>query len=58
MREETAIPIDDDDTSTSEGRFGRRGVKKYSGWANAVAIAITIIIVGVVFYYRAMLVAL
>ena len=48
----------DDDPSTSEGHFGQRDVEKYSGWASAVAIAIAIIIVGVVFYYRAMLVAL
>ncbi len=55
------MPIDDDpdeDTSSGEGRFGRQRVQKYSGWAAAVAIAVTIIIVGVVFYYRAKLAAL
>jgi hypothetical protein len=47
----------DDDTS-SEGRFENRRVKKYSGWASAVAIAVAIIVVALVFYFRANLVAL
>jgi hypothetical protein len=51
------MPIDDDD-STNEGRYGHRPPQIYSGWASVVAIAITIIIVGLVLYYRAMLVAL
>jgi hypothetical protein len=49
------MPIEDG-TSSSEGRFGNRPVEKYSGWASAVAIAIAIIVVGLVIYYRAMLV--
>jgi hypothetical protein len=48
----------DDDTSTSEGRFGERDVKKYSVWASAVAIIIAIIVMGLVFYFRAQLTAL
>jgi hypothetical protein len=48
----------DDDTSTSEGHFGNRRVKKNSGWASVVAIAITLIIVALVFYFRAKLTAL
>jgi hypothetical protein len=48
----------DDDTSASEGHFGNRRVKKYSGWASAVAIAITIIAIALVFYFRAKLTAL
>jgi hypothetical protein len=48
----------DDDTSTSEGHFGNRRVKKYSAWASAVAIAITIIAIALVFYFRAKLTAL
>jgi hypothetical protein len=55
--EETAIPIGDD-TPTNEDRFGQRGVKEHSGWSDAAAVAITIIIVGLVFYYRAKLAAL
>jgi hypothetical protein len=51
------MPINDD-TSTGEGRYGRQGVEKQSGWAAAIAIAITIIVVIAVVYYRAMLVAL
>jgi len=51
------MPIDDD-TSSSEGRFGNYPVEKYSDWASAVAIAIAIIVVGLVLYYRAALVAL
>jgi hypothetical protein len=58
MRGEIAIPIDDDDTSSSEGRFGQRDVKKYSGWASAAAIAVKIIIVGLVFYFRVKLTGL
>jgi hypothetical protein len=45
----------EDGKSSSEGRFGNRPVEKYSGWASAVAIAIAIVVVGLVFYYRAML---
>jgi hypothetical protein len=48
----------DNDTSINEGRRGHRPVQKYSGWASAVAIAITIVIIGLVFYYRARLVGL
>jgi hypothetical protein len=54
---ETAIPIGDD-TPTNEDRFGQRGVKEHSGWSDAVAVVFTIIIVGLVFYYRAKLAAL
>jgi hypothetical protein len=54
---ETAIPIDDD-SPTGEDRFGQKPVQKYSSRAAAVAIAITIIIVGLVFYFRATLVDL
>ncbi len=52
------MPVGDDDTSSSEGRFGHRPVQKYSRWASVLAIAITIVIVGLVIYYRAILVAL
>jgi len=48
----------DDDTSTSEGRFGSRSVEDYSGWASAIAIVISIVALGLVFYFRANLVAL
>ena len=48
----------DDDSPTSEGRFGQQDVKKYSGWAGAVAIAIAIVSMGLVFYFRAKLTAL
>jgi hypothetical protein len=48
----------DDDTSSSEGRFGNRRVKEYSGWASATAIIITIIVIGLVFYFRVNLVGL
>lgn len=58
MREEIAIPIDDDGASTTEGRFGQRDVKKYSGRASAAAIAVTIIVVGLVLYFRAKLTGL
>jgi hypothetical protein len=51
------MPIEDD-TSSSEGRFSNRPVEKYSSWASAVAIVVAIIIIGLVYYYRAMLVAL
>jgi ABC-type sugar transport system permease subunit len=51
------MPIDDD-TSSSEGRFGNRPVEKSSGWASAAALVIAIIVVGLVYYYyRAKLVA-
>jgi hypothetical protein len=46
------------DDDTNEGRFGNRRVKKYSGWASAVAIAITIIAFALVFYFRGKLIAL
>jgi hypothetical protein len=58
LREETAIPTDDDDISTSEGRFGRPGINKSGGWTSAVATAVTIIIVRLVFYFRAKLTGL
>jgi hypothetical protein len=48
----------DDDTSTSEGRFGNRSVKEYSGWASTIAIVIAIIALGLVFYFRANLMGL
>jgi hypothetical protein len=50
--------IGDDDTSGSEGRFGHRPGEKYSRWASVLAVAITIVNVGLVIYYRAVLVAL
>jgi len=50
--------MDDDTSTTSEGRFGNRSVKKVSGWASAVTIAITIIAIALVFYFRAKLTAL
>jgi hypothetical protein len=54
---ETAIPIGED-TPTNEDRLGQRAVKEHSGWSDAVAVVITIIIVGLVIYYRAKLTAL
>jgi hypothetical protein len=48
----------DDDHSTSEGSFGNRRVKEYSGRVSAIAIIITIIALGLVFYFRANLVGL
>jgi hypothetical protein len=38
------------DNSTSEDRFARKDVSRYSGWSSAAAITITLIIVGIVFY--------
>ena len=42
------------DTSTSEDRFARNNVRKYSGWSSAVVITAIVIIVGIVFIYLAM----
>jgi hypothetical protein len=42
------------DTSTNEDRFGRPDNTRYSGWSAAAAIAVTIIILGIVFAYTAM----
>jgi hypothetical protein len=47
------MPIDDD-TSTSEDRYGQQPVRRNSGWASTVAITATIVIVGTVFIYLAM----
>jgi hypothetical protein len=44
----------DDDTSTSEDRYGQQPVHRNSGWATAIAITATIVIVGAVFIYLAM----
>ena len=38
------------DHSTSEDRFARKDITRYSGWSSAAAITITVIIVGLVFY--------
>jgi hypothetical protein len=43
----------DDDTFTSEGRFGDRRVQEYSGWASVAAIALAIIAMALVFYFQA-----
>jgi hypothetical protein len=39
------------DNSTSEDRFARKDVSRYSGWSSATAITITIIVTGIVLYY-------
>jgi hypothetical protein len=38
------------DNSTSEDSFARKDVSRYSGRSSAVAITITVIIVGIVLY--------
>jgi hypothetical protein len=49
---------DDDDRPNSGSRPGHRHEQKYSGRASIVAIAITIVIVGLIVYYRAKIVGL
>jgi hypothetical protein len=38
------------ENSTSEDKFARKDVRRYSGWSSAAVITITVIIVGIVFY--------
>jgi|GEM_PF-4713761 hypothetical protein len=42
-----------DNTTTSEDRFGRQDKGRYSGWSSALAIAIIVIVIGIVFSYVA-----
>jgi hypothetical protein len=43
-----------EDTSTPEGRFGRRNDRRFSRWSSAVGIIIIVIILGITFAYLAM----
>jgi len=40
----------DKDTSTNEDRFGRQDNTRYSGWSSSIAIAIIIVVIGVILY--------
>jgi hypothetical protein len=42
------------DKDTDEDRFGRQDNTSYSGWSAAVVIAVTVVILGIVFAYTAM----
>lgn len=46
---------DDEDTSTSEDRFARQDVNRYSQWSSAVAIIVIVIAIAAVFIYLAIL---
>jgi hypothetical protein len=42
------------DTATSEDRFARNDVRRYSGRSSAVVLTAIVVIVGIVFIYLAM----
>jgi hypothetical protein len=41
-----------DDPSTSEDRFARQGVRRYSAWSSAVVIVGLVVIIGLLYFLK------
>jgi hypothetical protein len=42
--------MSNENNSTSEDRFARQDQRRYSGWSSLIAVAIIVIVVGIVSY--------